>query len=459
MARGDNSPAAAGRNYETGKMMRWLPWALALLLLASPARADVPKGWEVVRVVAGEQLDFKTPVTVQRVAIGDTAIADVRVLGRREILILGKQPGVTSLLLWEKKTAPPVIYRVQVDRALPGNTPSSGAAGNLTAEGDQLIVKGEMKDALHHQMTLKVAEKLGGDKGSILDSSVIPLSGQVMVDVKIVELSKKVLKETGINLNTHNGMTFGLFGPGSLTKVTQAVAGITTEASVPFSNAFHLVLGSSNNSALGLLSLLESNGLAHTLAQPSMTVVSGQTASFMAGGEFPIPIAQGLGQVTISYKPYGIRLVFTPTVFSKDRIAIKLAPEVSELDFSNAVTSSGVSVPAILTRRAETTIELGDGESFVIAGLISRSFSDAIDKVPGLGDLPLLGAFFKSTRFSREDKELVIIVTPTLVRPLAAKTVLPQLPGAELDRYNPSLMKRLFYGGGTPDDVTVGLSR
>lgn len=132
---------------------------------------------------------------------------------------------------------------------------------------------------------------------------------------------------------------------------------------------------------------------------------------------------------------------------------------MSELDFSNSVTSSGVSVPAILTRRAETTIELGDGESFVIAGLISSNFNDAVDKVPGLGDLPILGAFFRSTRFAREDKELVIIVTPTLVRPLAAKAELPQLPGAGSDQYNPSLMKRLFYGGVTTDDESVGLSR
>jgi pilus assembly protein CpaC len=408
VACGDNSSAEAERNNETAKMMRWLPWAIVLVFLASPVLADQPKDREVIRVVAGEQLDFKTPVKVQRVAVGDTTIADVRVLGRSEILILGKQPGETSLLLWEKKTDPPKSYRIQVNPPL---------------------------------------------------SSVTPLSGQVMVDVKFVELSKKVLKETGINLISQSNITFGVFAPGSLSKVTRAAAGITTEAGVPFSNAFHLVMGSSGNSALGLFALLESNGLAHTLAQPSMTVVSGQTASFMAGGEFPIPIAQSLGQVTISYKQYGIRLVFTPTVFSKERIAIKLAPEVSELDFSNSVTSSGVSVPAILTRRAETTIELGDGESFVIAGLISRNFNDAVDKVPGLGDLPILGAFFRSTRFAREDKELVIIVTPTLVRPLAAKAELPQLPGAGSDQYNPSLMKRLFYGGVTTDDESVGLSR
>ncbi len=389
-------------------MMRWLPWAIALVLLSSPVLADEPREREVIRVTAGEQLDFKTPVEVQRVAVGDTSIADVSILGRRDILILGKQAGETSLLLWANKADSPRNYRIHVNPPLAGQTPSSG---------------------------------------------------QVMVDVKFVELSKKVLKETGISLVSQNNITFGTFAPSSLNKVTRAAAGITTDSSIPFLNAFHLVLGSSGNSALGVLALLENNSLARTLAQPSMTVVSGQTATFMAGGEFPIPVSQSLGQITVTYKPYGIRLAFTPTVFSKERIAIKLAPEVSELDFTNAVTSSGVSVPAILTRRAETTIELGDGESFVIAGLISRSFADSVDKVPGLGDIPVLGAFFRSSRFAREDKELVIIVTPTLVRPLAAKAALPQLPGAGYDQYNPSWMKRLFYGSAAPDDESVGLSR
>jgi len=387
--------------------MKGLPLAMALVLLGSPALAEEPKERDVIRVAAGAQLDFKTPVEVQRVAVGDTTIADVSVLGRREILILGKQAGETSLLVWASKAEPPRSYRLQVGPPLSSGTPS----------------------------------------------------GQVMVDVKFVEVSKKVLKESGINLYIDKGAPFRLFAPGSLSKLTRDAAGITTEANVAISNAFHLVLGSTSNSALGVLALLENNSLARTLAQPSMTVVSGQTASFMAGGEFPIPIAQSLGQITVSYKPYGIRLAFTPTVFSKERIAIKLAPEVSELDFTNAVTSSGVSVPAILTRRAETTIELGDGESFVIAGLISSTFGDSVDKVPGLGDLPILGAFFKSTRFSREDKELIVIVTPTLVRPLAAKAEVPKLPGAQYDQYNPSWMKRLFYGGFATDDESVGLSR
>jgi pilus assembly protein CpaC len=412
--------------------MKWFTCAITLVFLMQPAWADEPGEGDTIRVIAGEQFDLQTSLAVRRVAVGDTKTADVTILGNHEILILGKKPGVTSMLMWAKNSGQPKRYRIQVE------------------------------DALQHQMALKVAENLvmEADKTGIPDRSPAALSGQVQVDVRIVEMSKKVLKETGIGLVSQgNNISVGVFSPGSLKTASLSAAGIATDASVPVAEAFHLVLGSTTHGILGVLALLERNGLARTLAQPSMSVVSGQTASFMAGGEFPIPIAQSLGQVTISYKPYGIRLTLTPTVFSKDRIAIKLAPEVSELDFTNAVTSSGVSVPGILTRRAETTIELGDGESFVIAGLISRSFVDTVDKVPGLGDLPVLGAFFRSTRFSREDKELVIIATPTLVRPLAANAELPPLPGAEYEQANPSWTRQLFYGDLTTDDESVGLSR
>lgn len=412
--------------------MKWFTCAITLVLLMQPAWADEPREGDTIRVIAGEQFDLQTSLAVRRVAVGDTKTADVTILGNHEILILGKKPGVTSLLMWAKNSGQPKRYRIQVE------------------------------DALQHQMSLKVAENLvmGADGTGIPDRSLAALSGQVQVDVRIVEMSKKVLKETGIGLVSQgNNISVGVFSPGTLKTASLSAAGIATDASVPVAEAFHLVLGSTTHGIIGVLALLERNGLARTLAQPSMSVVSGQTASFMAGGEFPIPIAQSLGQVTISYKPYGIRLTLTPTVFSKDRIAIKLAPEVSELDFTNAVTSSGVSVPGILTRRAETTIELGDGESFVIAGLISRSFVDTVDKMPGLGDLPVLGAFFRSTRFAREDKELVIIATPTLVRPLAANAELPPLPGAEYEQANPSWTRQLFYGDLTTDDESVGLSR
>lgn len=377
-------------------MMRWA--AMCLWFVAAAAAAA---GQDLIRVGAGQHYSYASSSPVKRVAVGDADIADVSILSRNEMLVQGKKPGLTSLLVWEHRYGgKPKTFQLQVDPVVP------------------VVDSGEKA----------------------------PPTGQVQVDVQIVELSRKVLKEFGINLlNSTSQFTVGLFTPSSLRGVTASIGNpISVDAATPFADAFHLVSGSGNRGQVRLLALLEENGLAHTLARPSLVATSGQTASFMAGGEFPIPISQSLGQVTITYKPYGIRLNLTPTVFSKGRIAIKLAPEVSELDFINTVNTGTVAVPGVLIRRAETTIELGDGESFIIGGLVSRNMVDNVDKAPVLGDIPILGAFFKSTRFSRQDKELVIIATPHLVKPVAANTPLP-LPGAEYENYDPSWMRVLMY--------------
>lgn len=376
-------------------MMRWA--AMCLWLVACAATA----GENLIRVGVGQHYSYVSPTPVKRVAVGDADIADVSILSRNEMLVQGKKPGLTSLLVWEHRYGgKPKTFQLQVDPVVP------------------VVDSGEKA----------------------------PATGQVQVDVQIVELSRKVLKEFGINLlNSTSQFTVGLFTPSSLRGVTASIGNpISVDTATPFADAFHLVSGSGNRGQVRLLALLEENGLAHTLARPSLVATSGQTASFMAGGEFPIPISQSLGQVTITYKPYGIRLNLTPTVFSKGRIAIKLAPEVSELDFINTVNTGTVAVPGVLIRRAETTIELGDGESFIIGGLVSRNMVDNVDKAPVLGDIPILGAFFKSTRFSRQDRELVIIATPHLVKPVAANTPLP-LPGAEYENYDPSWMRVLMY--------------
>lgn len=437
--------------------MKRMVWLALALLVVFPAWAGQPVEAEtLIRVKVGEYFDF-VPDRVRRVAVGDPAIADVMVLNKKEVLVLGKKPGVTSLLVWARTFGGQAkAYRVQVDQAVL----AGGAEKHIRTEGGQVILSGELSDAQAHQAALRAAQGAGGDKAQVLDESVIRVSGQVQVDIKIVELSKKVLKEAGVNLlSTKDNLTVGVFAPGTVRKLDLAANAITGEFAVPLAEAFHLVAGSGKSGSLGVLAFLERNGLARTLARPSMVVVSGQTASFMAGGEFPIPIAQGLGQVTVTYKPYGIRLILTPTVFSKERIAVKLAPEVSELDFSNTVSTGGVSVPGILTRRLETTIELGDGESFVIGGLVSQNMVDNVDKLPFLGDIPILGAFFRSSRFAREDRELVIIATPTLVKPISAKAELPPLPGTEYDNYEASWMQLLIYGHGPSDAASVGLSQ
>lgn len=199
---------------------------------------------------------------------------------------------------------------------------------------------------------------------------------------------------------------------------------------MPIGSAFNLLVSSVSKGLFANLSLMESNGMARVLAEPSLVALSGQSANFLAGGEIPIPVPQALGTTTIEYKPFGIGLTVSPTILSENRIALKVAPEASDLDFSRGVTLNGATVPAIVTRRADTTVELGDGESFVIGGLVSRTTLSNVDKVPFLGDVPIIGTFFKRLNYNQEERELVIIVTPHLVKPMARNAPIDKmLPG------------------------------
>jgi pilus assembly protein CpaC len=189
------------------------------------------------------------------------------------------------------------------------------------------------------------------------------------------------------------------------------------------------------------------------LAEPSLTALSGQTASFLAGGEFPYPVPQtsggsGSGTITVQFREFGVRLNLTPTVLSNSRIAIKVAPEVSDLDFTNGLSISGTTVPGLIIRRTDTTVELGDGETFVISGLVSNNLTNNVDKVPWLGDIPVLGAFFRSTRIDRTEKELIMVVTPHLVRPIARGAALPPLPGESTNGYRPNFAETMFFESG-----------
>ena len=176
---------------------------------------------------------------------------------------------------------------------------------------------------------------------------------------------------------------------------------------------------------LSTLNLAETDGFVTTLAEPNLTALSGETASFLAGGEFPIPVSQSLGSISVEYKQYGVGLAFTPIVLADGRISMRVRPEVSELSAEGSIKLNGFDVPALVTRRAETTVELGSGQSFMLAGLIRNNSTNSIDKAPFLGDLPILGALFRSSSFRRQETELVIIVTPYLVRPVSGRMALP----------------------------------
>jgi pilus assembly protein CpaC len=216
---------------------------------------------------------------------------------------------------------------------------------------------------------------------------------------------------------------------------------LSSSGFMPFLKSYNVLWGSAERGFLNALSVLEENGFAYTLAEPSLTAISGQTASFLAGGEIPIPLRTGGGadsSISIKFKEFGIRLALTPTVLDKDRIFLKVSPEVSELDETLSVQTGGVTVPGLRVRRTDTSVALANGESFVLSGLVSRNTASSVDKFPFLGDLPVLGAFFRSTRFDRADKELLMVVTAHLVRPFAKDQTLPPLPGEQYRNYDPS---------------------
>jgi pilus assembly protein CpaC len=254
--------------------------------------------------------------------------------------------------------------------------------------------------------------------------SAVPL--QVNLRVRIAEVNRSVLKQIGVNLfsqDSTGGFQFGVsqgggnpVAPGAPFSVKGTGSGITLGGA---GRLFGLDL-------IGTLDLLATDGLSTTLAEPNLTALSGETASFLAGGEFPIPVNQGVGgAVTIEYKQYGVGLAFTPVVLADGRISMRVRPEVSELSSEGSIRLGGFEVPAIVTRRAETTVELGSGQSFMIGGLLRATSSNSISKAPFLGDLPILGALFRSSGFRKSETELVIVVTPYLVRPVNGRLATP----------------------------------
>ncbi|SEQ57081.1 pilus assembly protein CpaC [Solimonas aquatica] len=443
---------------------------LLIVALSLPASAQQAGNGNppLIIVEQGTHKLMRANAEVQRVAVGNPATADVSLVNRRDLLLAGKSIGITSLIVWIKGESQPRQYLVRVQ--LPVDPLKSQKP--VDPELSQAIVdpgrglEGQLPNLLAHRRAA-IAASGGQKEAPIADASSVALESQVLTSVKIAEVSRKTLQRYGVNLMVNNGTagtTSGILGsPGSYSsfdfKDGPGSAGIKGTLSRSLTDAFGLLITDSSSKITALIDLLEGRGLVRTLAEPSLLATSGQTASYLAGGEFPVPVTQGGTSgsgITVQYKEFGVRLSLTPTVLARDRIALKVAPEVSDLDFSAGIQISGVSVPALTVRRTDTSIELGDGETFVISGLISSNLTSNVNKVPWLGDLPVLGAFFKSTTLDRSDKELIMIVTPHLVRPLARDAKLPKLPGDQYSGKTPSFGHNVFLERG---DFDSGFSR
>lgn len=383
--------------------------------------AALPRTPAVIEIDQGLQQEVRLPVSIHRAAVGDPQIADVHAIGNQAVLITATAPGSTSLSLWT----------------------GCGSAPRQT----MIFVRGRAS-----------AEMAGA---AVTSPQEAELPSQVQADIRFVEVSRSKLKEAGARL-FFKGSNNALIGsPGTVPGTVVSPGSVpTTNPLIPLDNsAFNIIWGGGSSNFLMAINALENSGFAYTLARPSLTVLSGLTASFLAGGEIPIPVpSSGSDSVSIEYKEFGIRLALSPTVVSRDRILLKVAPEVSELDYTNAVQIAGTTVPGLSVRRTDTSISLADGESFVISGLISSRSVSNVDKFPGLGDIPVLGAFFRQSSLTRDETELLMVVTPHLVKPLAANAQLPELPGERLRTYDPS-WGRLFFLENGDFDGRSGLSR
>ncbi|MET0362095.1 MAG: type II and III secretion system protein family protein [Sphingobium sp.] len=419
------------------------------LLAAGSAPASVPTRDEGVLLMSVGQsrvVNLTTPMS--DVIIANPEVMDVTVRSSRQLYLIAKGPGQTDFTI--TNTAGKPIYRATVrvgnnltsiDQMLKLAMPDADIA--VSTLNNTILLTGTVAAPEDSAEAERLVAAFVGDKTNVISRlrTATPLT--VNLQVRIAEVSKTLTKTIGMNLATADltgGFKFAL-GQGRTIPSQKWIIGGGVAAGGGIQNisdSAGKLIGTGVSSAtsgttlatdgklfglniLAALDLAEDQGLATTLANPNLTALSGETASFLAGGELPIPLTSGLGQTTVEFKSYGVSLSFTPTVLADGRISMRVRPEVSDLDYTAGVTISGTAVPGIKTRRAETTLEMGSGQSMMIGGLLRSENSNSLNKAPFLGDIPILGNLFKSNAFRRSQTELVIIVTPYLVKPINAR--------------------------------------
>jgi pilus assembly protein CpaC len=423
---------------------------LALHLAAvAQAQSSPPAGLRIDRDIgsarelmleAGQNRLLLLTEEIARIAVADPKVADLKVITPTQVLLTAKGVGATDLTLWNRANQP-LIMSLQVTKNLDGLRKQlkdlfPGEAVAVSGAGELVVLSGQVSDVRMPERMAEVARLHAKQVANLVQVSG---NQQVQLEVRFAEVSRTGLREIGVNLFASSkdgqqigGMTGRGTSPGGFLgafSLPGAPATQPTPVYPPqFNSGFSLFL--SNYAKLpfsAMLNLLESNGLAKVLAEPSLVTLSGQEARFLAGGEIPVPLVSSFGTVQVEWKKFGIILNFTPTVISGDTIHLKLAAEVSDIDPSIGVTIGGTTVPGLTSRQSETTVRLGHGQSFAIAGLLSDKVRSQIDKVPVLGSIPILGALFRSSEYRRQETELLVVVTARLAEPMAPHQV-PSLP-------------------------------
>jgi pilus assembly protein CpaC len=379
----------------------------------------------------GKSLIIDSPLNIEKISVANGDLVEAVAINPKEVLINGKAAGETSLIVWQQGGAR-LVYdltvrvspmrleavREQLAREFPDDDI------NVTYDNDTAFVRGTVKDLIAAQRVMAIVSTLGRTV-NLLHVKVPAEEPQIMLHVKFIDVDRSASQQLGLAIASAAGNQYTGFSTG-----VAGGTGIDSTGTFSLSNALNVFLFRKDINLGAAIQALESKNLAETLAEPNVLALNGQQASFLSGGEFPVPMTQGsasLGTVTITYQEYGIRLTFLPVVTPRGTIQLQVNPEVSSLDYSNAVTLGGFTVPATSVRRIRTEVELEEGQSFVIAGLIDNSFTESLSKIPGLANIPLLGKLFTSRNIQKSNSELMVLVTPEIVRPVPKGAPLPDL--------------------------------
>ncbi len=422
--------------------------ALTFVLAIAPAaeawthRASSPDAGRL-ELKQGRSAVVEADAPFATLVVADPEIAEAMATSNRSFFVRGKKPGATTVLVYNAAGAIAELIEVDVklgledlradiSRLLPGE------AIDVLAVHDGVYLDGKVTTAAAADMALQVAER--HVPGGVANGLTVGQSQQVMLEVRFLEASRKAVREVGF------GNTIDARDAFSMTD-SSTITGLAEKTFALFTN----VAGENIDVRLRAL---EEKGVIRTLAEPNLVALSGDTASFLAGGEFPVPVASKDGEITIEFKKFGVSLDFTPTVLGDGLVNIRVRPEVSSLDRANGIRAANIEIPGISVRRADTTVELHDGQAFAVAGLLQNDYSNDVRQTPWLGNVPVLGALFASKRYQRNESELVIIVTPRLVQPAAH----PDLLASPLDAFGEPTEDAFFLQGltGTPTYRAAG---
>lgn len=465
LAAGLLAPGVMARQQSTTQSEAQVPAAPAAAIPAQPPQAGAGQAGQqaaepqVLHLLVGRSLIITSPTRIKRVSLADPNIADVDVVTPYQVVVNGKSPGGVSLILWDE-TGQSQSFEVSVDIDVLGLAqkihevfPSEPV--QIETSGDMVMLSGKISSPAVADKILEVVKNSVPKVTSLMEVPSAP-QAEVMLQVRFAEVNRQAMQELGANLfrtfgsNMPMSVSTQQFSPPSLGSLTTtSTTGATTTTSTSGQNTFllsdllNIFIYRPDINLGATIQALEQNNVLQILAEPNLITQSGKEASFLAGGQFPYPVVQSVasgtsGAITIQFKEYGIRLNFTPTVTADGLIHLKVAPEVSSLDYSNAVTLQGFTIPALQTDRVESDMDLTDGQSFAIAGLLNNQVVKQFSKIPGIGDIPILGKLFQSWSLNKSDNELLVVVTPHIVHPLSPSQI-PQGPAFPIPFMRPVL--------------------